>query len=401
MPQAVVAPIILGGDAGAYSLARAFHEAYGVSSVVVSTNPTRNVGWSRIVRNVYEPDLLEDPEAMVAVVRRLAQEAKAPAMVVTCADWYVHALSEHRSKIEDVAIVPYTSVETLDRAVDKRAFSELCEELGVPHPRTVVRHGGDEVGDVDIAYPLVAKATDRHAWHLAQFAGKQKVHYLHDESDLAALLKDSGDAGYRGPFVIQETIPGDDAQMRIVTTFSGQDGEVRLVRSGEVLLEEHTPGTLGNPAAILTTPLPEIEGHVRRIVEHLGWTGFANFDVKVDPRSGVGYVFELNPRTGRSNYYMTATGANPARLWVEEHLGEGAAASEQGPSVLYRIIPGALLKRYVDAATRARLKGVRVVHPLKYSADVTPKRWVWIRLAELKQFSKFKAYYPERRDPSA
>ncbi|ROS78968.1 carboxylate--amine ligase [Cellulomonas sp. PhB143] len=401
MAQAVVAPIILGGDAGAYSIARAFHEAYGVSSVVVSTNPTRNVGWSKIVRNVIEPNLLEDPAAMVAVVRRLAHEASAPAMVVTCADWYVHALAEHRSKIEDVAIVPYTSLETLDRAVDKRTFSELCHELGVPHPRTVVRRGGEPAGDVGITYPLVAKATDRHAWHNAQFAGKQKVHYLHAQADLEALLRDSGAAGYTGPFVVQETIPGDDGQMRIVTTFSGQDGSVRLVRSGEVLLEEHTPGTLGNPAAILTEPLPEIEGHVARIVEHLGWTGFANFDVKVDPRDGTGYVFELNPRTGRSNYYMTATGANPARLWVEEHLGDGAAPSTQQRTVLYRIIPGRLLRRYVDAATRRRLKGVPVVHPLKYRGDVTPRRWAWVRLAELKQYRKFAAYYPERRDPSA
>ena len=127
---------------------------------------------------------------------------------------------------------------------------------------------------------------------------------------------------------------------------------------GRVLLEEHTPGTLGNPAAILTGRLAQIEADARRLVEHLGWTGFANFDVKVDPRTGVGHFFELNPRTGRSNYYLTASGLNPAAYWMADHLDGDWPHAAEPLEVLYRIVPGFLLDKYVhdESVTRRRAR---------------------------------------------
>ena len=395
---AVVHPIILGGDAGAYSLARAFHEAYGVHSTVVSIVSTRNMRYSQILTNVIEPKL-DDPEVMVATIRRLAAQATAPVMVVTCTDWYVRALSEQRAKIEDVAVVPYTSVDLLDRVMDKQRFSELCHELGVPHPRTVVRRGGEQVGELGLRFPIVAKPGDNVAYHHTSFAGKQKVHHLTDVSQLEWLLRVAGEAGYREPFIIQEFVPGNDSQMQIMTTFSAQDGTVRMAHGGRVLIEEHTPGTLGNPAAILTEVLPQVEADARRLVEHLGWTGFANFDIKVDPRDGRAHFFELNPRTGRSNYYLTASGINPVTYWVGEHLQQGRTPDPRRVPILYRIVPGPLLKKYLpsmsDPTVAPRLKKVRrVAHPLKYSRDRDPRRSLWVWLSELKQYKKFAQIYP-------
>ena len=394
----VVHPIILGGDAGAYSLARAFHAEHGVRSTVVSIVSTRNVRHSRIVDNVVEPGL-DDPATMVATVRRLAAASDAPAIVVTCVDWYVEMLAAHRTQIEDVAVVPYTSSELLARVMDKARFSELCVELGVPHPRTVVRHGGGEVGELGLTFPIIAKPGDNVAWHRTSFTGKRKVHDLASPDELAWLLRAAGEAGYDGAFIVQEKVVGDDAQMRIMTTFSREDGTVVMAHGGHVLLEEHTPGTLGNPAAILTGPAEQIESDARRLVEHLGWTGFANFDVKVDPRDGTGYFFELNPRTGRSNFYLTASGINPARLWVDEHLGDGARPARATREVLYRIVPGLLLRRYArvagDPAVRRALRTRRpVVHPLRYRGDRSWRRDLWVRLAELRQLRTFRRVYP-------
>ncbi|GHH79189.1 carboxylate--amine ligase [Promicromonospora soli] len=391
---AAVHPVILGGDAGAYSLARAFHEGYGVTSTVVSIRPTPNVAHSNIIQNVVEPRL-DDPAVMVELVRRIAATAPGPVIAVTCVDWYVRALAEHRARLEDVAVVPYPSVGLLDRVMDKQRFSELCHELGVPHPRTEVRDGGEPVGDLDLRFPVIAKPGDNTAWHQVSFPGKAKVHLVRDRAELAALLKAAGDAGYRRPMIVQEYVPGDDSQMRIMTTYSDLEGTVRMAWGGRVLLEEHTPGTLGNPAAILTGSLPQVEADARRLVEHLGWTGFANFDVKVDPRTGVGHFFELNPRTGRSNYYLTASGLNPAAYWMADHLTGHWPHHAEPLEVLYRIVPGFLLDKYVhDESVRAAVRRAPVVHPLKYRRDLSPRRDAWVRLAELNQVRKFSQHHP-------
>jgi D-aspartate ligase len=392
--NAAIHPVILGGDAGAYSLARAFHERHGVRSTVVSIRPTPNVAHSTIIDNVVEPRL-DDPGVMVELIRRVAAAAPGPVITLTCVDWYVRALAEQRARLEDVATVPYPSVELLDRVMDKRQFSELCHQIGVPHPRTEVRGGGEPVGDLDLGYPVIAKPGDNTAWQRVSFPGKAKVHLVRDRDELAALLQAAGDAGYRQPMIIQEYVPGDDSQMRIMTTYSDQAGAVRMAWGGRVLLEEHTPGTLGNPAAILTGRLPQVEADARRLVEHLGWTGFANFDVKVDPRTGVGHFLELNPRTGRSNYYLTASGLNPAAYWMADHLGDGWPDAPEPLEVLYRIVPGFLLDKYVhDDAVRAAVRQARVVHPLKYRRDLSPRRDTWVRLAELNQVRKFAQHHP-------
>ncbi|MEU4361227.1 carboxylate--amine ligase [Promicromonospora sp. NPDC023987] len=391
--HAAVHPVILGGDAGAYSLARAFHERYGVRSTVVSVRPTPNVAHSTIIRNVVEPRL-DDPAVMVELIRRLAATAPGPVMALTCVDWYVRALAEHRERLSDVAVVPYPSVGLLDRVMDKRRFSELCREIGVPHPRTEVRDGGEAVGDLDLRFPVIAKPGDNTAWRQVSFRGKAKVHLVRDRTELAALLDAAGDAGYRRPMIVQEYVPGDDSQMRIMTTYSDQAGKVRMAWGGRVLLEEHTPGTLGNAAAILTGRLAQVEADARRLVEHLGWTGFANFDVKVDPRTGVRHFLELNPRTGRSNYYLTASGLNPAAFWMADHL-TGRWPLMEPREVLYRTVPGFLLDRYVhDESVRAAVRGARVVHPLKYGRDLSPRRDAWVRLAELNQVRKFAQHHP-------
>ncbi|WP_240644158.1 carboxylate--amine ligase [Antribacter gilvus] len=368
----------------------------------MTIRPTRNVQFSTILTNVVEPGL-DDPDVMVATIRRLAESGPGPAIVVTCVDWHVRALSEHRARLEDLVVVPYTSVDLLDRVMDKQRFSELCAEVGVPHPRTATRLGGEQVGDLDLQFPVIAKPGDNVAWHHTQFSGKRKVHLLTDRSQLQWLLSAAGDAGYGGVFIVQEYVPGDDSQMRIMTTYSDRAGEVQMAWGGQVLLEEHTPGTLGNPAAILTRALPQVEADARRLVEHLGWTGFANFDIKVDPRTGVGYFFELNPRTGRSNYYLTASGINPAAFWVGEHLEGGVYPVVEPMSVLYRIVPSFLLDQYVTSpADRAAVKMVRkVVHPLKYDRDRSPKRDVWVRAAELNQVRKFAQHYPQAAEAAS
>jgi D-aspartate ligase len=409
-PRAAVAqddlqPVVLGGDIGAYSIARTFHEAYGVRSVVVSSVSTGLVRHSRILTNVVEPGI-DDADTAVATLRRIAgQHAGKKLILVGSADWLVRTIVENRDRLEDLYTIPYVPLETLDKVTDKERFGQLCQDLGLGHPATVVHDvaTGGAPDTSGLRFPVIAKAADTAAYHLVEFAGKKKVFTVDTADELADLLSRVQGSGYAGTFIIQDLIPGDDSGMRILTCYSDRSGTVRFAAFGHVLLEEHTPGALGNPAGIITRHDEELTAQATRLLEHLRWTGYANFDLKFDPRDGSTVFFELNPRLGRSNFYITAGGRNTAELYVREYvqglppLPEGAAAAITEPH-LYTVLPRWLLRRYVASpALRGKVRSLgrsgRATNPLWYRAETNPRRWLYVAIAQANQVRKYRTYY--------
>ena len=124
--------------------------------------------------------------------------------------------------------------------------------------------------------------------------------------------------------------------------------------------------------------------------------------MKIDPRDGVGKFFEVNPRIGRNNYYMTAAGANVA-LPVVADLVEDRELTRLMPSeeVLYSIVPWRLLRRYIiDPELRERVQEIRrrrTVHPLAYEVEGARRR-LYVLAAKVNQVKKFLQHYPR---PSA
>ncbi|MCC2308547.1 carboxylate--amine ligase [Cellulomonas chengniuliangii] len=402
-----IQPVILGADIGVYALARSFHEAYGVRSVVVSGAALGPVAHSQIIDNVLVEDG-HDPRQLVDRLVSLAAELPGKRLVLMAnSDWLVRVVVQHRAELEPHYVVPFLSEDLLERISDKATFAEICQDLGISVPRTIVQdfaQAGEEEWapvPVDISYPLIAKAASSADYQDVEFAGKKKVFEIQTPGELDELWASLRGTGFRGRFVVQELIPGDDTQMRSITAYVDSRGATTLLCSAHVLLEEHTPSGLGNPAAMVTTRIEPMLDQARHFLKSTGYVGFANFDVKVDPRDGSYRFFEVNPRIGRNNYYVTAAGANPMRFLVADRV-EGRAVEPVvvDEQVLYSILPNSLLLKYVlDPALRSQVQGLiragKVAHPLRYAKDGSPRRLAYVAAALINQVRKFRRYYPE------
>ena len=398
-----VLPVILGGDIGAYSLARAFHEAYGIVPLVLSQADCHMCGDSSILVNRVVPHL-ERPAVLLSTLANTAEcFGNRPLLLLGCGDWYVRLIVENRSVLEKSFIIPYIDEELLNRLTEKDRFYALCAKVGVPVPRTVVFDAsadGDDPASVTLPFPfpVVAKPASSAAYHYADFPGKQKVFFLRDAAELRATLAAVQSSRYEGKFLIQEMIPGDDTSMRILTTYSDQNGKVRFASFGQTLLEDMRPMGVGNPLAIVSRTDETIVAEAARLLEAVGYTGFANFDIKHDERDGSFRFFEVNTRCGRNTYYMSLGGQNFVELIVREFiLGEAIEYREAYDPFVYSCVPRYVLDRSMK--NRARLQQALEVlrrtpepYPLHYAPDSFLHNF-WARVMHVNQIPKFKRFY--------
>ena len=394
-------PVILGADITAYSLARSFHEEYGIKSLVLSMAKGGYIANSDIIENrIFEG--LEKKEVLVKHLLEVGEEfkGKKKLIVLGCGDWYVRALIESKKILEPYYIVPYIDEDLLNKIVLKDNFYAIFEELGLNYPKTYVYEVGKE-NDLKLPfdYPVIAKPANSAMYHYAKFEGKKKVFSFDNEEDLRNMLKNLETSSYNHKFLIQDKIPGDDSYMRVLTCYCDQNSKVRFASLGRTLLEDHTPSAIGNPVAIINEVNEDIVAAATKFLEHIGYVGFANFDVKYDRRDGKYKFFEINVRLGRSNFYVTGSGFNTVKWIVDDYIYHNLPDYTVADNInLYSVVPKGVIMKYVkDPELKKQAKQLfkegKVSFPLLYKKDKNFKHNLYARLALLNQYRKFHKYF--------
>ncbi|WP_165061337.1 carboxylate--amine ligase [Adlercreutzia sp. ZJ154] len=393
-------PVILGADRGAYSLARAFHEAYGIKSIGISQQHSRMCDSSSTMEMRMIPGM-DYEEVFLSKLSDIADERPDKQLILFgCGDWYVDLITRNRAELEKHFIIPYVSEQLRDSLVLKDRFFHICDELGVPVPETVVydvaQGSLEEIASLPFEFPIYVKPASSADYHYVDFPGKRKVCFVHSREELEELISNMRDAGYVGKLVLQKPVLGDDSHMRILTTYSDRNGKVRMASFGQVLLEDKRPLALGNPVAIISRSNDSVVADAVRLLEHVGYTGFANFDIKVDERDGQYRFFELNSRLGRSNYYVTMGGQNVAK-WVVEDLIENKQFSDdiqkQVDGRLYSAVPKkTIMSCLSDPNLKAEVESIysqgNVFDPMAYSGEASFMRRVVYPRVHMRNYGK-------------
>ena len=192
--DAPVQPVILGGDFGVYALARSFHEAYGVTSIVLSHAPTVAISRSAFCR--VEPIVAHaSDEELLATLGKLADTYADRALVLVANhDLHSEFVARHWDTLSQHYALPFPSMDVIDRVTDKGAFAQLCDELGVPTPATRVvsfRDFSSEAPvrpEIPFTFPVVAKAARGNDYDALEFEGKRKIWFVESNSTTSGIF---------------------------------------------------------------------------------------------------------------------------------------------------------------------------------------------------------------------
>ena len=378
-------PVLLGSDANVYGMARSFFMEYHITSAMVCKArlvATRNTRF--ISEGVVEPRLEED-EVFVKTRTDFAAEHSGKTLVLlSCSDGYTILLARNRAALEPYYKFACPTEENVMNLDMKEYFYKACEKHGLSYPKTssCTVQNYREV-QLPFEFPCIIKPSNSMAYWNCHFPHKKKVFVAYNQQEFNEITAAIYGSSYQDPLILQEYIPGDDNCMRVLNCYSGLDHKVHLMALGRPLLEELTPEGICNYAAIHSARDDALMAKMKAFLEDVGWEGFSNFDMKFDARTNEYKLFEMNPRQGRSSFFVTASGYNLAKWLVDdvvEHkpLGFTIANAES----LWMIAPFGVIRKYLKdpdllaEAIRLKKQG-KVSHQLLCREDLSVKRLLW------------------------
>lgn len=395
-------PVVLGADILGYSYVRCFHETYGLRSIVLATADVKATSSSRFC-DYRIVDGVDSDEVLLATLAGIADELDGRGkvgMLVGSGDWYARTLSAHKVELSERFFVPYIDFSLLDDITQKERFYAICEELGIPYPKTLLFDCADRTARIDassLRFPVIAKPSNSARYHYAEFPGKKKIFEVRTPEELEEIYRNLQASCYDRELIVQDFIPGGDDGLRSITIYVDATGTPVMTCMGRVVLQDHAPLAIGNPVCILSERVEKTIEEACRFLTHVGYRGFANFDVKYDPRDGEYKFFEVNTRPGRNTFYVDLAGSNFVRLMVEDFvLGAKIEPQDATRPFLYTCVPPYVVRRTVaDPELRERTlemyrRGLAKC-PLFYKPD-TLSHAFWAAVTYYHQITKFKRY---------
>ena len=119
MSEQPFVPVLLGADINVYSMARAFHEAYGIKTIAFGRYPSGPCYRSDIIDyRVCENN--SDPAVVLKNVSAVAAEhPDKKVFVLGCGDDYLTAIAANLARYPANVIAPYIQLSLMERLIHK------------------------------------------------------------------------------------------------------------------------------------------------------------------------------------------------------------------------------------------------------------------------------------------
>lgn len=318
--------VILGGDMNSYGVACAFYEKYKKKTIVIGKHPLYPTRYSKLIEGYYYDTILEDDTLIYALEELDKKYPNIKKILFGNTDFYVKHIMKNRERIEKISdnyIIPMTSLEMFEKLFCKETFYELCEKYDLNYPKyQTFDFSKDNIKDykVNFGYPIFIKPSDTVIYSNYTFKGKQKGYKINSREELEKVLENVLKSGFKDKFIVQEYIEGNDETMFVFTAYVSRNHKVKVITAGKILMHDRTPELIGNYSAITNAYNEEFSLKIKDFLEKIKFTGICHFDVQYDLNRKKFYVFELNIRQGRSNFYTLAGGVNLMEEIVDDYI---------------------------------------------------------------------------------
>ena len=362
--------LIIGADANAYYMARCYHELTEKKAYLIAKNPIWFTDTSKIV-NISYNDNLRDEKTLLEVLNNFYNEHKdEKILLVSATENYIELISKNKKLLKDKFYFNYANIDVIETLSNKELFYKKYMDNGIIDlPKTI--------------YYNISK----------------------DKEEFDKVIETIKNGGYLDTLIIQEYIEGDDSTLFDSVIYSDKNGKVKRITLAQIGLQEHKSDLVGN-AALLINGYNEYSDNniierITKLAKKIGITGFAEFDLKYDKKTSDYKLLEINPRQGRSSYYLTSLGSNLIDILKRDLIdNEDLKYEYLNKEVLLSFVPKGIIKKYV-VNTKYKTKALSLykdhINPIKYNKDFSLKRKYLLFKKDLRYFKDYKNGYWENK----
>jgi carbamoyl-phosphate synthase large subunit len=288
----------------------------GFETIMVNCNPeTVSTDYDTADRLYFEPLTFEDVMAIIARERAAGGD-------VSCVVQFGGQTPLKLALALQEAGVPIlgTSPDSIDLAEDRKRFSQLLWDLGIPQPASGTAVSRDEARQVAdrIGYPVVVRPS--------YVLGGRGMAIVFDAPALDRYMTGAVDVSHDRPVLIDRFL--EDAFEFDVDAVADADGAVVI---GGIMEHIEEAGIHSGDSSCVVPPfmvadrhLGTIRDYTRRIVRALKVVGLMNIQYAI--KDDVVYVLEVNPRSSRTVPYISkATGVPMAKVAARVAAGRTLA----------------------------------------------------------------------------
>ena len=288
----------------------------GFETVMVNCNPeTVSTDYDTADRLYFEPLTLED---VMAIIERERASGGSVACVVQFGGQtpLKLALGLQEAGVEILGTTP----DSIDLAEDRRRFSQLLWDLGVPQPASGTAVSAKEAHEVAerVGYPVVVRPS--------YVLGGRGMAIVFDAGALERYMTGAVDVSHDRPVLIDRFL--EDAFEFDVDAVADNTGAVVI---GGIMEHIEEAGIHSGDSSCVVPPFMVAERHLatireytRRIARALKVVGLMNIQYAI--KDDIVYVLEVNPRSSRTVPYISkATGVPLAKVAARVSAGKTLA----------------------------------------------------------------------------
>ncbi|MEO6210037.1 MAG: ATP-grasp domain-containing protein [Gemmatimonadaceae bacterium] len=295
------------------SLGRSGHTVFVCSTRVPSLAGASRFSFAESI----VPDPLVSPVDFATEVTLLVDRWRIDTLI-PIAEASLLALLPERATVG--ATIPFPDERIVRAVMDKGAVLAAARELGIATPRQVVLASKNDLLAMDptqLDYPVVLKPSRSVGEHDGRRVAVGVLHVA-DAASLRPLVESLDDAAF--PLLIQQRIIGPGTGVFLLVW----DGVVRATFAHRRLREKPPSGGVSVYSESIAAD-PELVEKSRLLLEGMRWNGVAMVEYKLDARTGVPYLMEVNGRFWGSLQLAIDAGVDFPALLIAAASGEPMA----------------------------------------------------------------------------